>query len=171
MHSPDFQQQLGQLVLNAGFLESSIRSAILTLFKPNSKQASLLLMPQTSMSNKIEILRRVVISEVNESNQKDWIDLIKDITELFQFRNQIFHSMPGVKDNEIYFFSIKKGKNGLTDELKEKSINKSELKEKNKILYERHRQIMDFIEDYGKPIDKYISSQHTYPILIGKNEI
>ena len=103
MHSPEFQQQLGQLVLNAGFIESSIRSVILTLCKPNSKQASLFLLPQTSMSNKIELLRRVVIAEINESNQKDWFDLIKDITELFQFRNQIFHSMPGAQDNEIYF--------------------------------------------------------------------
>lgn len=53
MHSPEFQQQLGQLVLNAGFVESDIRNAILTLCKPNSKQASLLLIPQASMSNKV----------------------------------------------------------------------------------------------------------------------
>lgn len=170
MHSSEFQQQLGQLVLNAGFLESSIRSVILTLCKPNIKVASILLMPQTSMSNKIELLRRMVISEINELHQEKWFNLIKDIDELFQFRNQIFHSIPGMQDNEIYFFSVKKGKNGLSDTYKEKSINISELEEKNKRLYERHRQMMDFIEDYGKPIEEYLSTQHSYPMLIGKDK-
>ncbi|QKJ23943.1 hypothetical protein [Poseidonibacter lekithochrous] len=168
MDNPKFQEQLGKLVLNSGSAESSLRLLILTLCKPNEKLATRFLVPQSSMSQKIELLRRMVILEIDDENKENWFDLAHNLSILFKFRNQLFHGLPGVKDNKVYFFSTKKGKNGALDRLEEKEVNINDLININEQLESRNRQMMDFCEDYEKEIKSYLKTQSLYPLLKGK---
>lgn len=170
IHSPQFLQELGSLVINAGLVESSLRSVILTLCQKNDL-AKRLVYPRLSMTQKIEMLQRIVHTEIDDTNKKPWEKLLREIDKLFQFRNQVFHGMPGMKGDEIFLFSVKKGKNGIEDVWKESRLVLEDLEKKNYKLSTIHRQMMDFIEDYpieeGGSLKRQPQSQKNYPRLIG----
>jgi len=171
MNDPAFLQQLGTVVINSGLAESSLRELILTICRRDIVLAKRLILPQISMSHKLELLRRLVRSEFSGEIREHWLDLANDLQDLFKYRNQIFHGMPGVRENEIIISQVKKGKN--EDVWVETPITLEELYKFNERLSARHRQMMDFIEDY--PIGARASlrnspkSQNLYPRLIDGN--
>jgi hypothetical protein len=159
MHSPQFLQQLGLLVINAGLIETSLKGVIFSLCRDESRLARRLILPRSATSHKLDILRRLVRTEIDEDHREPWIELINDISSLFDFRNQIFHGMPGMGEDNFIVYSIKKGRSGAHDVPTESVIKIEDLEEKNSNLSARHRQLMDFIEDYPlNPKESFLKS-------------
>lgn len=157
-------RELGIMVISAGLLEHSVRNAILSFAnKETGKLIYSLLLPSNTISTNIDILNRIVNAEVNSENREEWKSCISDLNTLFSFRNQIFHSMYGVMEENVYFFHVKKGKKGAADTFKEELLNLEELKKNNNNFSSRHRQLMDFIENSrNENEESHIKTQNNY---------
>lgn len=143
--------ELGLMVLNAGHLEMSIRTCILSFSgKVDDKLMKSLLLPNNNVSTNLDILNRLINVFVDAEYKKNWLDCTANMKKLFEYRNKIFHSMYGVENEKIYFFSVSKGKRGNEDKFTQEEFNFEELRNNNIELSNRHRQLMDFIE--GKMI-------------------
>lgn len=177
MDSTDFNSALGKLVVIAAHLEYSLRGALITLcsilkfddnildvneklidndiiekisFK-NRRLVSTFLLPHLQMNRKIELLRRAISFNCSEESAKDWNDLASDLEELFMKRNSYIHGLYGVDDQQLIRLQLNKGKNGGADFFTEEKVEISEILELVDRLEHRHRQLMDFIEDYPFP--------------------
>jgi hypothetical protein len=167
MHSPQFLQQLGLLVINAGLIETSLKGVIFSLCRDESRLARRLILLRSATSHKLDILRRLVRTEIDEAHREPWIELINDISSLFDFRNQIFHGMPSMEGDNFIVYYMKKGKSGAYDVPTESVIKIEDLEEKNSNLSARHRQLMDFIEDYPlNPKESFLKSPQSQSLYI-----
>ena len=124
--------ELGKLVINAGLLESSIRTTLLVLSKEYKEFAKILILPNFTTSQKLELMDRLVHFSVREEFISDWKNLIIDLRDLFTLRNTIFLSMPGMDKQKFIVCSVKKGKKGEKDIWRESAVNLSDLQKLNK---------------------------------------
>jgi hypothetical protein len=160
----DIKLQIGELILNSGSAEVSIRSAILVLTNTDREIIRALLQPRNMVSKNLDILLRVVHVKVHEECRSTWIELIASFRDLFTFRNQIAHGMPGMNgSNEFLVCGVKSGKKGSSDLWDETIITLEEITKINIDFSSRNRQVMDFIEGPN------IKSQYEFGTLLVDN--
>jgi len=184
MDSNEFRNALGSLILNAAHIEYSVRTALITLCSNlgfietdlfeaiddpdfsfgdkmrlhNRRLASALIVQSLQMSKKIELLSRVIKITCSGQALSDWEELVSDLEELTRKRNGYIHGMYGVEEGKLIRLQLTKGKKGSSDYYTEENVVVSEIEELVIRLEDRHRQLMDFIEDY--PIKKSDSWMH-----------
>ncbi len=160
----DIKLQIGELILNSGRAEASIRSAILVLTNTDRELIRALLQPRNMVSKNLDILLRVVHVKVREECWSTWFELIASLRELFTFRNQLAHGMPGINEsNEFLVCSIQSGKKGSSDIWEETVITLEKITKMNLIFSSRVRQVTDFIEGSN------IKSQYEFGSLLVKS--
>jgi hypothetical protein len=130
----DYLIELGRIVFNAGLLENSIRGALLKLAKNNYGIARVLILPNYSTSQKLDLMDRLTSFTVDKEYLLDWKTLINETRELFALRNSIFHGMPGVDEDKLIIASVKKGKKGKIDYFEERTLEIDTLKDINNKL-------------------------------------
>ena len=164
--SSSFTAKLGQAVLNFGFMESIIRSVLITLSR-SPDLAKAFTLPKNSVSQNLELLARLCRSRVDEQYVENWITAIQETQSLFEERNYIFHGMFFENEEQIFLAKMKKGKRGMADEWVSKTYDVSKLELVLIRLSERRRQFMDFLDDYSSSDfgPSHTPSQTSHPSL------
>lgn len=169
-----FYEEIGMFIVSFGQIETDIRTIIMILLdqikkdEPNTARylivRNYLLGKENSFKRTLDLLWHLL----NKNNQKpndDWNRLITSLKEVSSFRNKIIHNMWGKDlDNYIKFVKLKK-----PTERNCQSIEKIEIEELHEhvhITSNRHRQLMDFIEDQPHSSSVGQQTQKTYPKLI-----
>lgn len=164
--SPEFLQSLGQAVLDFGFMESAIRSALITLSR-EQKLARVLVPAGNAVSENLELLTRLCHLKIHPTVLDDWLNAIADIKNLFVERNQIFHGMFFEDDDTLFIGKVKKGKKGAEDLWLQLAVDPTSVKTILERLANRRRQLMDFLDDFSQSEEgsPHLPSQDAFPYL------
>lgn len=152
----EFLKLLGRFVLDFAAMEFIIFNAGYVLDKSGAFRTKLLL--RNNVSNNISIIKKQIIPHYSVNDSTSWIDALDDLSDLFEFRNAIFHNwIIDEGDGIIRRIPARDHQKGAP--LPE--VDPSDLKNKYDRLMERRRQLMDFIE--GSRLGKSICSQRAFP--------
>jgi len=166
LNSPEFLRSLGQLVVDFGFMERAIRSVIAVLARDH-ELARALVPPGNTVSQNLDLLRRIVIQKVKGEALDHWISAVDDLRSIFEERNKIFHGMFYEKDDCVLLSRVKKGRGTRADEVTDLEIDDDFIPVLHKRLSDRRRQLMDFCDDYYSSEEgpAHCPSQEAYPSL------
>ncbi|WP_374087577.1 hypothetical protein [Methylomicrobium lacus] len=166
LESPKFLQGLGQLVVDFGFMERAVRSVIIVMARDHHL-AKALVPPGNTVSQNLELLRRICIHKVQEEALAHWLAAIDDLKSIFEERNKIFHGMFYAEEHRVLLSRVSKGKRQLTDRLTDIEIEDDFITALHKRLNDRRRQLMDFCDDYysDETGPAHQSSQDAHPSL------
>jgi hypothetical protein len=166
--STEFLTALAKLVIDFGFMETCIRSVIVTLAR-DGKLAFALIPPSNTVSQNLDLLHRLCGLKVQGEAITHWSEAIAELRQLFDERNRIFHGHFFEENEQIFLARSIKGKRGGEDTYKDIEIDDHDLILLGKKLNDRRRQLMDFVTDYredekGKnpPVPP---SQYSFPSL------
>jgi hypothetical protein len=147
LDSSTFLQGLGQLVVGFGFMETAIRSTIILLAR-DLVVAKALVPAGNSVTQNLELLRRVAIQKVSGAALDHWLSAIDDLKALFEERNRIFHGMFYEDEGCLLLSRLKKGRGARFDEVANLEIEDEFIPLIHQRLNDRRRQFMDFCDDY-----------------------
>ncbi|MDB5977301.1 MAG: hypothetical protein JWR07_4061 [Nevskia sp.] len=164
--TPELLSTLGQAVMDFGFMESVVRTAITTLAR-HTTVAKALVLPGDAISRNLEVLARLCQARVHPSAQGDWLAAVDDIKTLYEERNRIFHGMFYEHENKLWLSKTKRSKRGQADQHHRIEVEIQMIQALLRRLHDRRRQFMDFIDDYGQGDDgpAHAPSQETHPSL------
>lgn len=146
LDSPEFLSALGRLVLDFGFIETTL-SMVIWILTRDMRLAQALVPPSDSVSQNLELLQRLCGLKVNASVLPYWADAVSELRELFNERNRIFHGVL-VEEEKVVLQRLLKGKRGEQDYFHDTEIDDQYLIALQDKLNDRRRQLIDFVDDY-----------------------
>jgi len=166
LESPEFLQGLGRLVVDFGFMESALRSVIIVLARDHHL-AKALVPPGNTVSQNLELLRRICTHKVREEALPNWLGAIDDLRLLFEERNKIFHGLFYEDADRLVLSRVRKGKGQRADLPTDFEVEDDFVPALHERLNNRRRQLMDFCDDYHSSEDgpAHPPSQDTHPSL------
>ena len=153
-------------MLDYGFMESAIRSVIITLSRDHNLGHALV-PPGASVSHNLDILRRVSLHKTQGNALDEWLSLVDDLSGLFEERNRIFHGLLYEANEQLIASRLKKGNKSRGDHRLEQIIADEHMLSLHKRLCDRRRQMMDFVDDFrsSEEGDIHGASQDVFPSL------
>jgi hypothetical protein len=86
----EFLKFLGRFVLDFAAMEFIIFNAGFTLDKTNA--FTNLLLKRNPVSKNISVIKNKIIPHYSVNDSNNWFDALDDLSDLFEFRNAIFHN-------------------------------------------------------------------------------
>lgn len=166
LESPEFLQGLGRLVVDFGFMETALRNVIIVLARDHHL-AKALVPPGNTVSQNLELLRRICTHKVREEALTHWLGAIDDLRLLFEERNKIFHGMFYEEADQLVLSRVRKGKGQRADLPTDFEIEDEFVSALHERLNNRRRQLMDFCDDYRSSEEgpAHPPSQDAHPSL------
>jgi len=164
-----FKIILSDFIINFGMIETDLRIIIKLIITKkldqNEKMKLNYILNKIMASNDsigfvTDLLKIVIYKYITEPNKYLWLEAINDIHRISKYRNIYIHGMWGYDFEDDSIIKMKLQKNNHEQLYEELVIHEQEIMKMNGELYNRHRQMMDFIE--SETNETKIKSQYEY---------